>query len=103
MHFFIALSSKISRISGLPVKYRFHGFYEQNPGNQWLSGGTRSVTANPEPSCGLNAKARRKAGLFEHCYWLKHSRLGVTHLLSMGASRSRVVVGDFEFSTVLGA
>jgi hypothetical protein len=48
-------------------------------------------------------RTRHKAGLIECCYWLKHSRLGLTHLLSTGASKSRVVVGDFEFSTVLGA
>ena len=50
-----------------------------------------------------NTKARRAAGLFELYYWLNYSRLGVTHLLSTGALKSRVVVGDFEFSTVLGA
>ena len=47
-------------------------------------------------------RTRRKAGLFEHCYWLKHSRLGVTHLLSTGASKSRVVVGDSSFPRFWG-
>src|ERR1039458_8648101 len=46
-----------------------------------------------------NGEPGARPGSLNVCYWLKHSRLGVTHLLSTGASKSRVVVGDFEFST----
>ena len=50
-----------------------------------------------------NGEPGARPGSLNVCYWLKHSRLDVTHLLSTGASKSRVVVRDFEFSTVLGA